>query len=111
MGPCDICGEQPQVMQIGNMMDGSQQFVCVPCFCRFGLDLAKQVLPPEEIAQVIGPMFVDPAREDLHQAHQTARGARKSKGKATPGVDPQESASAVEQAGESGGGREVAGDA
>lgn len=79
MGPCDICGQLPQAMQIGNMNTGEQQFVCVPCFCRFGLDLAKQVLPPEEIAAQLGPMFVPPYREDLHEGAAQVRKGRKSK--------------------------------
>ena len=81
MGPCDICGELPQAMQIGNMNTGEQQFVCVPCFCRFGLDLAKQILPAEEIAAQIGPVFVNPAREDLHEGAAQVRKGRKDKAK------------------------------
>lgn len=61
---CDICGENPQVMQIGNMETGEQKFVCTGCFARFGLDFARAVLPAEEIAQVLGPMFVQPSEAD-----------------------------------------------
>lgn len=98
MGPCDICGEQPQAMQIGNMATGEQQFVCAGCFARFGLDFAKSILAPEEIAAVIGPMFVDPAREDLHDEAKAQRKGRKSK--AAP--------EATEAEGETGGAPEVA---
>ena len=87
MGPCDICGQEPQAMQIGDMTSGDQKFVCVGCFARFGLDFAKAVLPAEEVAAVLGPMFVTPAREDLHEEAkaETQKRARKSKAqKAAP---------------------------
>lgn len=66
-------------MQIGDMSTGDQKFVCVGCFARFGLDFAKAVLPPEEIAAQVGPMFVNPAREDLHEGAAKVRKGRKSK--------------------------------
>ena len=79
MGPCDICGQEPQAIQLGNMETGEQQFACVGCAARWGLDFAKAVLPPEEIAAQLGPLFVGPAREDLHQDAASERKARKSK--------------------------------
>lgn len=96
MGPCDICGEQPQAIQLGNMDSGQQQFVCVGCAARWGLDFAKAVLPPEEIAQVIGPMFVDPAREDLHEAAKSARKGRKAKAEAETAPVPEDTPRAAE---------------
>ena len=81
MGLCDICGEQPQAIQLGNMDTGEQQFICVGCAARWGLDFAKAILPPEEIAAILGPMFVTPGRQEALDKGATKRG-RKSKAKA-----------------------------
>lgn len=107
MGPCDICGEQPQAMQIGNMQTGEQQFVCTGCFARFGLDFAKAILPAEEIAAIVGPMFVDPAREDLHEGASKARKARKSKLATEPERPAENPPSPAEQSRMDGDSREV----
>lgn len=111
MGPCDMCGEQPQTMQIGNMNTGEQQFVCTTCFARFGLDFAKAILPPEEIASVLGPMFVDPAREDLHEGAARQRKARKSKAETSPDVVSEDQASAPDRGPEGRSSGEAAADA
>ena len=107
MGPCDICGEQPQSMQIGNMQSGEQQFVCAGCFARFGLDFAKAILPPEEIAAIVGPMFVDPAREDLHEEAKSQRRARKSKAATEPEQPAENPPGPAEPGGVDGDSREV----
>ena len=84
---CDICGENPQQIQLGNMETGEQKFICASCAARWGLDWAKQILPPEEIAAVIGPMFVTPAREDLLEGAAKVRKARKAKANPESGTD------------------------
>lgn len=93
---CDICGENPQQIQLGNMETGQQQFVCASCAARWGLDFAKAILPPEEIAAALGPMFVDPAREDLHEGAAKARKGRKAK--AAPEPPPAEAPQTAETA-------------
>ena len=82
MGPCDICGQQPQAIQLGNMETGEQQFICVGCAARWGLDFAKAVLPAEEIANTLGPMFVWRREEAPPDVTFEAPKARKSKAKA-----------------------------
>lgn len=99
---CDICEAEPQAIQLGNMQTGDQQFVCVGCAARWGLDFAKAVLPPEEIAAQLGPLFVDPAREDLHEGAKAARKGRKTKAETPPAAaegeagGPDEMAAAAE---------------
>ena len=68
-------------MQIGNMETGQQLFVCPGCFARFGLDFAKSALGAEEVAAVLGPMFVAPASPAAQSAEigRTSKRARKSK--------------------------------
>ena len=98
MGLCDICGEQPQAIQLGNMETGEQQFICVGCAARWGLDFAKAVLPSEEVAGILGPMFVTPGRQEALDKGAAKRG-RKSKAKAE---------AEAEAEGETGGAAEVA---
>ena len=61
---CDICEENQAAMILGMVETGDQQFLCGPCAGRFGLDLAKNLLTPEEIAEALGPMFVEGGRQD-----------------------------------------------
>lgn len=70
--------------------EGDVQSVCSPCMARMGLELAKLTLPAEEIAAILGPMFVDPAREDLHDGAkaEVATRARKRKAKPQPTEPP-----------------------
>jgi hypothetical protein len=42
------------------MEAGSSQTLGPACFARFGLEAAKAILPAEEIAQQLGPIFVQP---------------------------------------------------
>lgn len=55
---CDICREEPAVFLFGPIAQGAQWFG-IACMARAGLDLAQTVLDAEEIAQTLGPMFVE----------------------------------------------------
>lgn len=57
--PCDICGSNVAAVILGVIETGEQQFLCPPCFGRVGLESAQKLLLPEEIAQQLGPMFID----------------------------------------------------
>ena len=99
MGPCDICGDNPQAMQIGNMETGDQQFVCPPCFARFALDFAKAVLPPEEIAAVLGPMFVAPTQEGGKAPSRKSRRAAEAEVETAEPPVPEDSPAAADAGG------------
>lgn len=93
---CDICGENPQQIQLGNMETGEQKFICAPCAARWGLDFAKGILPAEEIAQVLGPMFVAGVVAENVNGPGKARKGRKAK--AEPEPPPAEEPQAAETA-------------
>ena len=56
---CDICEANQASVILGMIETGEQQFLCPPCFGRLSLDFAKSLLTPEEIAEQLGPMFVN----------------------------------------------------
>jgi hypothetical protein len=75
---CDICQSEEAAFLVGNLADASQQFLGPGCFARAGLDFAKSVLPPEEIAEQLGPMFVSPGPAPAEEGR-PRKGGRKSK--------------------------------
>jgi hypothetical protein len=77
---------------VGNTETGDQVAFCVPCYARQGLESAKAVLPAEEIAAALGPMFVQQPAEAASTS-QDAPGRPKRK-KATEDTQaPERSAS------------------
>lgn len=58
---CEGCNEEEAVFTLIPVGEGLPESIGVACFARRGLELAKRVLPAEEIAQQLGPMFVGPA--------------------------------------------------
>lgn len=56
---CDGCEEAPGTFMLSNVENGDTQSLCGPCLASFGLVFAKEVLPPELIAQTLGPIFVE----------------------------------------------------
>src|SRR5260370_17105767 len=88
---CDICGQLPQAYIISDMSNGEQKFLCAGCFARFGVDFAKAILPPEEIAEQLGPMFVTPGRQQaLAKAPKSGKGRKaKTNTEAEPDESPQ----------------------
>lgn len=77
---CAICGEEEAAFTVIPTGQGDPQILGAACFARAGLELAKQILPAEEIAQTLGPMFVIPQMEpEVREAHKATIKARKSK--------------------------------
>lgn len=60
---CDTCQELEAKFMVGNMETGDQLAVCPPCAGRWGITMAKIMLPGEEVAEMLGPMFVKPPTE------------------------------------------------
>lgn len=81
---CELCEVNDAAVTIIPVGEGLPQSVCSPCMARMGLALAKELLPAEEVASTLGPLFVNPAREDLHQEAEAQRKGRKTKAKAAP---------------------------
>jgi hypothetical protein len=75
MDPCQVCGQNPQQFTLTTYDPLGSDSLCASCLARAGLMMAKQVLPPEEIAQILGPMFVTP--EQGPAAGEDKRGRRK----------------------------------
>lgn len=59
---CEICGVEEAAFTVIPTGEGMPQSLGAACFARAGLNLAKEVLDPVEIAETLGPMFVPPAR-------------------------------------------------
>jgi hypothetical protein len=77
---CQICDSEEAVFTVIPTGEGLPEILGPVCFARAGLDLAKEILPAEEIAQILGPMFVNPEdRPDLKEAHKATIRGRKSK--------------------------------
>ena len=58
---CELCEEEEALFTIIPIGEGMPQSLGPACFARAGLEFAKAALPAEEIASVLGPMFVQPA--------------------------------------------------
>ena len=76
---CEVCNEEEAVFTMIPTGEGLPESIGAACLARRGLELAKAILPAEEIAATLGPMFVTPAREDLHEEAAKVRKGRKSK--------------------------------
>jgi hypothetical protein len=88
---CEVCDLEEFAFTVTPAGEGAPRFLGPACFARFGLELAREILPAEEIAATLGPMFVTPAREDLHEGAEKVRKGRKSKA-APEAVEPEEPA-------------------
>lgn len=75
---CDVCELEEVTFIVGNAQTGDQQMLGPACFARMALEIAKAILPAEEIASTLGPLFVKPAETPSPEA-QKAPGGRKRK--------------------------------
>jgi hypothetical protein len=81
---CQICEQEEAIFTIIPVGEGMPQLLGAACYARAGLDFAKTILPPEEIMEALGPIFVTlPQAVDLELENPPAKPkARKSKAKA-----------------------------
>lgn len=81
---CEICNENEAAWTLIPTGEGLPQSLCDSCLAIRGIVWSKENLPAEDIAAMLGPMFVAPAREDLHEEAkaEVAKRGRKSKAKA-----------------------------
>jgi len=82
---CEVCEQEEATLTLIPVGEGMPQSIGGACFARFGLETAKAVLPAEEIAQILGPMFVSATPGPSAKA----RAARKSE---TPPAETTEQA-------------------
>ena len=62
---CEVCeAEEAAFTIIPTGPDGFPQSLGPGCFARAGLQLAKDLLPAEEVAATLGPLFVSPSRAE-----------------------------------------------
>jgi hypothetical protein len=94
---CQICDAEEATLNLVPTGEGMPQFVGPACFARMGLALAKEILPAEEIAATLGPLFVTPARKEA------LKGGKKSRPGDTITAEPE----AVAPEGPAGGPDEV----
>jgi hypothetical protein len=77
---CEVCGQEEAAFTIIPTGQGMPQSLGAACFARAGLELAKAILPAEEIADTLGPMFVKPPTDpEAKAAHKATIRGRKSK--------------------------------
>jgi len=90
---CDGCeAEEAAFTLIPTGADGLPESIGPGCFARRGLALAKLILPAEEIAAELGPMFVSPGR-----AEALAKGSKRARAeepKAEPEPEPDQAGEA-----------------
>jgi hypothetical protein len=79
---CEVCNEEEATVTLIPVGEGMPQSIGAACFARFGLEAAKASLPAEEIAAVLGPMFVQPARPEPEP--KAAKSKRPAKAEAAP---------------------------
>lgn len=65
---CEICNSEEAAFTIIPFGAGMPQSLGPACFARTGLELAKAILPAEEIADTLGPMFVKPPAPSAKKA-------------------------------------------
>ena len=85
---CEVCNEEEASVTLIPVGEGMPQSIGRACFARFGLEAAKANLPAEEIAQTLGPMFVGPVAAARELDKTPKRSARKAKGAAKLGAEP-----------------------
>lgn len=73
---CEVCEAEEAAFTIIPVAEGMPQSLGPACFARAGLEIAKAVLPAEEIAATLGPMFVTPARQEALAKDSKRRGRK-----------------------------------
>lgn len=84
---CDLCELEPSSFLLTHTETGETQAVCGPCLARSGLEMAKAILPPEEILERLGIPTTPPA--DGAEAGEAPKKGRKSKPAAEPPAEPE----------------------
>ncbi len=96
---CEVCNEEEAAFTLIPTGEGMPQILGPACFARAGLELAKAILPAEEIASTLGPMFVGPAAASRELDKTPKRSTRKAKGAAKLGAEPDPESGAEESPG------------
>lgn len=91
---CEVCEAEEAAFTIIPTAEGMPQSLGPACFARSGLELAKAILPAEEIAATLGPLFVTPAR-----AEAIGRGSKRRKAE-EPEAEPEAKAEPAPPEGE-----------
>ena len=86
---CQLCNQEEAAFTIIPVGPGDPEILGPACFARAGLETAKAILPAEEIAQTLGPMFVGPAAAARELDATPKRAARKAGRKAKLGAQPE----------------------
>jgi hypothetical protein len=102
---CEVCDANPvEWTLIPTGPEGLPQSIYTACLARFGLEAAKKVLPGEEIAAALGPMFVAPARAEALAKNSKRKGREEPEPTPEPTPDagptegpPEESAAAANE--------------
>lgn len=82
--PCDSCNQEPGAVVVTLIDSGETQSLGVNCFPIFCLETAKAALSPDQLAELLGPIFV--------RAPEKASGSRRSRRGADPAPDTAEAA-------------------
>lgn len=88
MAECDVCEIETVAFIVGNAETGDQQFLGPACFARMGLEFAKALLPAEEIAAALGPLFVNPAETPPSEAVEPRSGSKRKRAATEPQTAP-----------------------
>jgi hypothetical protein len=86
---CQVCESEEAAWTLIPIGEGLPQSIGNGCFARFGLAAAKELLPAEEIAETLGPMFVGPATAARELDSTPKRSATPGRRKAKLGAQPE----------------------
>lgn len=87
-GPrCDLCELEPSSFMLTHTETGDTQAVCGPCLARSGLEMAKALLPPEEILERLG-IPTEPA-DGAEAEDKRPRKAAKREAPSEPPAEPE----------------------
>lgn len=85
---CEVCQAEETAFTVIPIGEGMPMSLGVACLGRWVLGEIKDVLPAEEIANILGPMFVAPARQEALAKVETPAPKKSKAAKATARPEP-----------------------
>src|SRR5579859_1569603 len=93
---CDICEERPSMFLISNTETGDTTAMCLTCYARAGLEVAKVKLPPDEILAALG-IATEPQEAANDAAEAQTKPRKRGKAKAAEPAPGPEAPEGVEE--------------
>jgi hypothetical protein len=75
---CEVCNTEEAAFTVIPVGEGMPQTLGPACLARWVLQNCRDVLPAEEIAGLLGPMFVQPPQGQPTEAETPAKGRKRA---------------------------------